>query len=131
MGINNLCYNAHFLFTILQYRCFNRTYYTCSYVKWIWDMSSIEQTIQLLICKVQVMDEYLDIGLLLSAGIPTMHYSCWLNNHNANFVHIPGHPFCHWVDVWPTSTRAQGWLKLATLKLPISSSTNYRSATIM
>ncbi len=39
MGITHLCENAHFIYKILQYTCFNCICNTCSYVKCVWDMS--------------------------------------------------------------------------------------------
>ncbi len=39
LGITSLCQNTHFTFKILQYICFIWTYYNCSYIKWVSDMS--------------------------------------------------------------------------------------------
>ncbi len=33
LGITHSCENAHFTYEILQYACFNSTFYTCSYDK--------------------------------------------------------------------------------------------------
>ncbi len=39
LGILNLSQNTHCLYKKRQYICFNWTYFTCSYVKWVWDIS--------------------------------------------------------------------------------------------
>ncbi len=39
LGITHLCENAHFIYKILQYTCFNCICYFCSYDKCVWDMS--------------------------------------------------------------------------------------------
>ncbi len=38
LGITHLCENAHFIYKILQYICFNCICYTCSYDTCVWDM---------------------------------------------------------------------------------------------
>ncbi len=45
LRITSLCQNTHFTYKILQYTCFNWTYYTCSYVKLILFVNSTNYAI--------------------------------------------------------------------------------------
>ncbi len=74
MGITHLCENAHFIYKILQYTCFNYTCYTYSYDKCVWDMSHYNKLSHIQYARFQILYVDLHFGLFWSGGIPTMLY---------------------------------------------------------
>ncbi len=51
LGITSLSQKKNFIQNILQFTCFKLTYYTCSYVKYVWDVST-QQTLWFSIFKI-------------------------------------------------------------------------------
>ncbi len=68
LGMTNLCQNTHFTYKILQYTCYNWTYYTCSCVKWVWNISQYN-TWTISICTISY------IGWFWPGNIPTVYCS--------------------------------------------------------
>ncbi len=69
LGITNLCKNTYFIYKLLQYTCFNWTYFTCSYIKWVWDISQYNKLFNFQYARFQILAPF---GLFWSASIPTM-----------------------------------------------------------
>ncbi len=61
-----------FICKIIQYTYFNWTYNTCSYVKWVSDMSQYNKLVDLPYARFQLISAlYLHLEQFWSAGIPT------------------------------------------------------------
>ncbi len=72
LGITSLCQNTHFTYKIFQYTCFNWTYYTCSYIKWVCDMSQLYKASNFQYARYQRLAMDLHFDLLQWASISTM-----------------------------------------------------------
>ncbi len=72
LKVSSLSKHTHLTYKILQYICFSWAYYTCSYDKWVWDMSQHNKTNRFSICKIS------DIGCAPA---------CWT-------VSVSWYPYC-------------------------------------
>ncbi len=70
LGKTHLCENAHFIYKILQYTCFNCIWYTCSYDKCVWDMSQYNKRFDIQYARFHILPVDLHFETVLVSWYP-------------------------------------------------------------
>ncbi len=89
LRITKWCQNTHFTYKILQYTCFNWTYYTCWYVKWLWDISQYNKLSDFQYARFQIVVVNHHFGLVWSHGIPNMLCKLTFPTQHAHYYSLP------------------------------------------
>ncbi len=87
----NLCQNTHSTYKILQYTCFNLIWCTCSYVKFIWDMSQ-HKTLSELQC-----------ARFRNSLFDSIFVVCWSDRIPDLYSTYTLHIQCEHLKLWPTT----------------------------
>ncbi len=96
LGKTSLCQNTYSTYKTLQHACFNCTYYTCSYVKWVWDMSKYNKTTCIILNQMLEKLPVLSIFQILA-----VHLHFWT-------VLVRWYPFC--VRYMQTQVCGERWI---------------------